>query len=266
MEITRRNAISLTAAGLIHLAGHPESVAAEPAVSTDWLVRQAAQRGHTDLGWLKSYHSFSFGRYYDQRHMGFRSLRVINDDRIAPGRGFPTHPHRHMEIISYVLEGSLQHRDSTGKGAVITPDDIQMMSAGTGITHSEFNPSRTESNHFLQIWIEPSTRRVHPRYSENKVTQDQKRNQWRKIVGPVDSKAAVSLYQDASIYATKLTSGKKLDYVVERSRHAWMQVARGEIVVNGTTLRAGDAIATSRATALHVAATKKADVLLFDLS
>ena len=266
MEITRRNAISLTATGLIHLAGHPESVAAEPTFSTELLVRQASQRGHTDLGWLKSYHSFSFGKYYDQRHMGFRSLRVINDDRIRPGRGFPTHPHRHMEIISYILEGSLQHRDSTGKGAIITPDDIQMMSAGTGITHSEFNPSRTEANHFLQIWIEPSTRRVRPRYSENKVTQDQKLNQWRKIVGPVDSKAAVSLYQDASIYATKLTVRKRLDYVVERGRHAWMHVARGEIVVNGTTLRAGDAIATSRSTALHAVATKTADVLLFDLA
>ena len=148
MNLSRRNALSVTAAGLIHVAANPQSVLGQ-STSTDLLVRQAAQRGHTDLGWLKSYHSFSFGKYYDQRHMGFRSLRVINDDQIAAGQGFPTHPHRNMEIISYVLEGSLQHRDSTGRGAIITPADIQMMSAGRGITHSEYNPSSNEKNHFF---------------------------------------------------------------------------------------------------------------------
>jgi redox-sensitive bicupin YhaK (pirin superfamily) len=256
--------LSLTAAGLIHVAAQPTAALSDESTDTRWLIRQAAERGHTDLGWLKSFHSFSFGGYYDQRHMGFRSLRVINDDRVAPGRGFPTHPHRDMEIISYVLDGSLQHRDSTGKGAIITPDVIQMMSAGTGITHSEYNPSPTESNHFLQIWIEPALAGVRPRYSENKVTSDQKQNQWRRIAGP--TAAAVSIHQDANIYATNLAVGASVDYVVERGRHAWLQVARGELIVNGTRLASGDAVASSRSTSLHVQATQPTDALLFDLA
>jgi quercetin 2,3-dioxygenase len=266
MDMTRRNALSITAAGLIHISGRNEISADQPPVSTDLLVRQASQRGHTDLGWLKSFHSFSFGNYFDQRHMGFRSLRVINDDKIAAGKGFPTHPHRDMEIISYILEGSLKHRDSTGQGAIITPDDIQMMSAGTGITHSEYNPSPTETNHFLQIWIEPAMRGVRPRYSENKVTLDQKQNQWKKIAGPDDSQAAVSICQDASIYATNLMAGQSLEYIVEPGRHAWLQVARGSLTANGTILKSGDAVATSRATELHVTANEPTDALLFDLA
>ena len=266
MNASRRNMLSITAAGLIHVTANPVETLAGETVNNDLLIRQAAERGHTDIGWLKSYHSFSFGGYYDQRHMGFRSLRVINDDRIAAGRGFPTHPHRDMEIISYVLHGSLQHKDSTGKGAIITPNDIQMMSAGTGITHSEYNPSATDSNHFLQIWIEPAIRGVRPRYSDNVVKPGDKRNVWKLIAGPDDSGASVGIYQDARIYASQLQAGVSLEYTLERNRHAWLQVATGEITVNGTTLKGGDAVASSRATALHVTAAQDADVLLFDLS
>lgn len=269
MKMTRRNALSVTSAGLIHVAANPFDTSrgeAGESVSTDLLIRQATERGHTDLGWLKSFHSFSFGGYYDQRHMGFRSLRVINDDKIAAGKGFPTHPHRDMEIISYVLEGALQHRDSLGRGAIISPDDIQMMSAGTGITHSEYNPSPAEANHFLQIWIQPAMRGVRPRYSDNKVTIDDKQNQWKKIAGPGGSDAAVSIYQDANIYATHLDAGQKVDFTVQKNRHAWLQVARGNLIVNGTTLKSGDAVATSRATQLHVEATEATDALLFDLA
>lgn len=266
MTPSRRNMLSITAAGLIHIAANPTEAVADRPLSSDLLMRHAAQRGHTDLGWLKSFHSFSFGGYYDQNHMGFRSLRVINDDKIAPGRGFPTHPHRDMEIISYVIDGALQHKDSTGNGAIIRPDDIQMMSAGTGITHSENNPSKVESNHFLQIWIQPGLRGVRPRYSENRVTAEDKTNQWRLIAGPDDSGAAVGIYQDAKINATKLLAGQSLDYTLQRRRHGWLQVATGEIVVNGTRLGVGDAVATSRVTELHLTAVQDADVLLFDLA
>lgn len=266
MNESRRNMLSVTAAGLIHVTARPAEVLGDDFASSDLLLRQAAERGHTDIGWLKSFHSFSFGDYYDQRHMGFRSLRVINDDKISAGRGFPTHPHRDMEIISYVLSGSLQHKDSTGKGAIITPDDIQMMSAGTGITHSEYNPSAIDANHFLQIWIEPVMRGVRPRYSDNKVTAEQKTNRWNFIAGPDGSGAAVGIHQDAKIFASKLVAGASLEYSLERGRHAWLQVATGELLVNGTKLTAGDAVASSRATSLHVTATDDSDVLLFDLA
>ena len=265
MTVSRRSVLSMTAAGLIHIASNPKSLFGQSVPSTELLLRRAAERGHTDIGWLQSYHSFSFGNYYNQRHMGFRSLRVINDDRITPGRGFPTHPHRDMEIISYVLEGALQHKDSTGQGAIITPEDIQMMSAGTGITHSEYNPSSEMANHFLQIWIKPASRNARPRYSDEKVSLDQKRGQWRKIAGPDGTKAAVAIRQDASIFATNLLRGESIDFTVQRTRHAWLQVARGSIVVNGTPLRSGDAVATSRATQLHLEAIESTDALLFEL-
>ncbi|MEO0717133.1 MAG: pirin family protein, partial [Planctomycetota bacterium] len=180
MDQGRRRFLQLTSAGLIHVSTRPllAGVGAEPA---DLLIRRASERGHTDLGWLTSYHSFSFGRYVDQQHMGFRALRVINDDRITAGRGFPTHPHRDMEILSYVLDGALQHRDSTGKGSVVRPDDVQMMTAGVGITHSEYNPSATDENHFLQVWIRPAHRGSHPQYQQQRVERAAKRNRLRLV-------------------------------------------------------------------------------------
>ncbi|XZE19532.1 pirin family protein [Pirellulaceae bacterium SH449] len=264
----RRQLLSVTASGLIHIATPRADLLAnegQEQIPTDLLIRRAAERGHTDLGWLKSYQSFSFGGYYDQRHMGFRSLRVINDDKITAGRGFPTHPHRDMEIISYVLTGALQHKDSTGKGAIITPTDIQMMSAGTGISHSEYNPSTTEANHFLQIWIQPALLGVRPRYLDGKLSPDEKLDNWKQIVGPEGQGGIVSVHQDANIFASRLRARKALAYTVERGRHAWLQVATGSVNVNGTQLRAGDAIATSRTANLHISAEVDSDVLLFDL-
>ena len=265
MDSQRRNFIRLTAAGLIHIAARPFTALGDEQIDTNLLIRRAAQRGHTDLGWLDSYHTFSFGNYFDQRHMGFHALRVINDDRITAGQGFPTHPHRNMEILSYVLDGSLQHRDSTGKGSVVRPGDVQMMTAGTGITHSEYNPSRTEANHFLQVWIQPSLNGLRPSYQQQRVESDQKENRWRQIAGPRKLPGVVAVHQDVRIFSTILDPGKRHEYIVERGRHAWLQVATGDLVVNGTRLRAGDAVATSRPTALQVEGNVKAEALLFDL-
>ena len=266
MDYQRRNFIRLTAAGLIHVAARPFEVLADERSYRDLVIRQAAQRGHTDLGWLDSYHTFSFGGgYYDQRHMGFRSLRVINDDRIDAGRGFPTHPHRNMEIFSYVLHGALQHRDSTGQGSIVRPGDVQMMSAGTGITHSEYNPSSSQSNHFLQIWIQPAQSGTRPSYQQQRVTAKQKQNRWQVIAAPESQRGVIAIGQDVRILATSLESRRRLDYVVESSRHVWLHVAQGELIVNSTTLKAGDAIATSRPTHLNLEGIVKSDALLFDL-
>lgn len=266
MNNQRRDFIRLTAAGLIYVAANPFELEANDRGYRELLVRKATERGHSDLGWLDSYHTFSFGGYYDQRHMGFRSLRVINDDRIAAGRGFPTHPHRNMEILSYVLKGALQHRDSTtGQGAIVRPGDVQMMSAGTGITHSEYNPSRVESNHFLQIWIRPAQKGSRPTYQQQRVTAQQKENGWQLIAAPNSDRAVVSIQQDARILATLLDSSAQLEYVVEHGRNVWLHVAKGKLIVNGTTLATGDAIATSRPTHLNLEGIMKSEVLLFDL-
>ncbi len=264
METSRRTFLGLTAAGLIHLSTNPLACAAgQNGVNT--LIRRAAERGHTDLGWLKSYHSFSFGKYYDQRHMGFRSLRVINDDKISAGRGFPTHPHRDMEIISYVVEGALQHRDSTGNGSIIKPGDIQRMSAGTGITHSEYNPSPNQSNHFLQIWIEPAQRGLRPSYGQKAIQPVTLQNNLVLIAGNQPGTSNVIINQDAKLFAGKLGSGEHLSYNIERNRHGWLQVARGNLTVNGTQLAAGDSIVTSKPTQLVLNQAEAAEFLLFDL-
>lgn len=265
MNHQRRNLIQLTAAGLIHIAARPLSSLAAEHYDRNLLIRRAAERGHTDLGWLKGYHTFSFGRYYDQRHMGFRSLRVINDDRIQAGKGFPTHPHRDMEILTYLLSGALQHRDSMGNGSVVRPEDVQMMTAGTGLTHSEYNPSATEGNHLLQIWIRPSLRSLRPSYQQRRIESSERLNRWRLLVSPEQHKEAVMIHQDARVFASVLSANQATEHVVERNRHVWLHVARGQVTVNGTELVAGDAIATSRPVALHTQAKRNSELLLFDL-
>ena len=264
MDQDRRRFLQLTAAGLIHVSARPLFAMTEPE-DIGLLIRRAAERGHTDLGWLKSYHSFSFGGYVSQQHMGFRSLRVINDDRITAGRGFPTHPHRDMESLSYVLGGALQHRDSTGKGSVVRPEDVQMMTAGTGITHSEYNPSKTEENHFLQVWIRPAHRGLHPQYQQHRVEQAAKLNVLRPIASPAAQTGVVRINQDARVYATLLTPNATVEHTIERDRHGWLQVARGSVTVNGVKLAAGDAVATSRPTGLSITADTESEALLFDL-
>jgi redox-sensitive bicupin YhaK (pirin superfamily) len=264
MDTTRRSFIRLTAAGLLYVSSTP--LAGAMGNDEADLIRKAAERGHTDLGWLKSYHSFSFGRYYDQRHMGFRALRVINDDRISAGKGFPTHPHRDMEILSYVLDGALQHRDSTGQGSIVRPDDVQMMSAGTGITHSEYNPAAAAANHFLQVWIQPAQKGLRPRYQQQAVASADRQGHLRLIASPESRAGVVRIHQDAKVFATKLTQSQQVTHVVEGNRHVWLQVAVGSLTVNGTTLHAGDAVATSRPTSLHIKGIDQAEALLFDLA
>ena len=263
--INRRNFITLTAGGLIHLTGQTQGQIFGRQDS-ELLIREAASRGHTDLGWLDSYHSFSFGRYFNPEHMNFRSLAVINDDKVAPGRGFPTHPHRNMEIISYVLDGALEHRDSTGTGSIIAPDEIQYMSAGRGITHSEFNPSETALSHFLQIWIKPARKGGKPRYEQNPVEAGSVDGRLGLLLSGNERLPGITINQDARVYAAKLDGADSVEYTVNRGRHGWLQVARGSLSVNGTRLQTGDAVATSRPTRLALDQANRAEILLFDLS
>lgn len=228
-------------------------------------IRKADQRGHADHGWLNTYHTFSFANYYDLEHMGFRDLRVINEDRVQPGEGFPTHPHRNMEIISYVLEGALEHKDSMGNGSVIVPGEVQRMSAGTGITHSEFNHSRYELVHFLQIWILPDTDEVKPSYEQKFYPDEEKRGKLRLIASADGRDNSVTIHQDVNLYATILDSGDEIIHEIAQNRHAWLQVARGHVVVNGQKMMRGDGLAVSNEERLTVAGDGPAEVLLFDL-
>ncbi|MDX2307164.1 MAG: pirin family protein [Hyphomicrobium sp.] len=229
-------------------------------------LRKSDERGKANFGWLDSRHSFSFGHYFDPAHMGFGALRVINEDRVAPGGGFPTHPHADMEIISYVLEGGLEHRDSLGTGSVIRPGDVQRMSAGTGVRHSEYNASRTEPVHFLQIWIIPDARGIVPSYEQKSFSADQKRGVL-KLIGSRDGRdGSVVIHQDVDLYATLLAPGEEVAHVVGQGRSAWVQVARGSVVVNGERLDAGDGIAVKSAGRLTIDAGDDAEVLLFDLA
>lgn len=229
-------------------------------------IRKADQRGHAEHGWLNTYHTFSFAGYYDPGHMGFRNLRVINEDRVQPAEGFPTHPHRDMEIITYVLEGALEHKDSMGNGSVIVPGEVQRMSAGTGITHSEFNHSRSEPVHFLQIWILPDEEGVKPGYEQKFYPDGEKRGRWRLIASADGRDNSVTIHQDVNLYAALLDPGEEIVHVIPQNRHAWLQVARGQVVVNGQKLLHGDGLAVSEEERLSVSGDGPAEILLFDLA
>ncbi len=229
-------------------------------------IRKSEERGRANFGWLDSKHSFSFGHYYDPRHMGFGPLRVINDDRVAPGGGFPTHPHSDMEIISYVLEGALEHKDSTGTGSVIRPGDVQRMSAGTGIRHSEFNASRTEPVHFLQIWIIPEADGLAPGYEQKSFAETDRRSHLR-LIGSRDGRdGSLTIHQDVDLYATLLAEGESVSHEIASGRRGWVQVARGSITLNGETLTEGDGAAVSDTGALRLEGKSDAEVLLFDMA
>jgi len=228
-------------------------------------LRKAEERGQANFGWLDSRHSFSFGHYYDEKHMGFGPLRVINDDRVAPGGGFPAHPHSDMEIISYVLEGALAHRDSLGTGSVIRPGEVQRMSAGTGIRHSELNASKTEPVHFLQIWIIPEKKGLAPGYEQKAFADEDKRGRLR-LVGSRDGRdGSVTIHQDVDLYATLLSKGQVVTHALAPGRGAWVQVARGAATLNGAALREGDGVAIETPGALRLEASSDAEVLLFDM-
>jgi quercetin 2,3-dioxygenase len=229
-------------------------------------LRKAEERGHANHGWLDSYHTFSFANYYDPAHMGFRSLRVINQDRVRGGMGFGTHPHRDMEIISYVLEGALEHKDSMGNGSIIAPGEVQRLTAGTGITHSEFNHSKTEQVHFLQIWILPDRQNLKPGYEQKHFTVEQKRDRLLLVASHDGRDGSVTVNQDLNLYATVLSNGAAVTHIVEPGRHAWIQVARGSALLNGQSIEVGDGVAVSQPGELQLIGKDDAEILVFDLA
>jgi redox-sensitive bicupin YhaK (pirin superfamily) len=229
-------------------------------------LRPAAERGHADHGWLDSWHSFSFASYHDPRHMGFGPLRVINEDRVAAGTGFGTHGHRDMEIISYVLDGALAHKDSLGNGSVIRPGDVQRMSAGTGVMHSEFNQRQDGPTHFLQIWIEPDRRGIAPGYEERRFEAADKRGRLRLIASPDGADGSVTIHQQARLYAALIDGDERARLALQPGRRAYVHVARGSVSVNGTTLAAGDAAKLVGEVAVELERGVDAEVLVFDLA
>ena len=228
-------------------------------------IRRAKERGHFDHGWLNTYHTFSFDQYYDPRYMGFRSLRVINEDFVAPGRGFPTHGHRDMEIITYILEGALKHEDSMGNGSVIRPGDVQRMTAGTGVRHSEKNASDTERVHLLQIWILPNAEHLKPDYEQTAFSEEERRGQLRLIASSDGRDGSVRLNQNVSLFASILDSDQEVERVMDPARYAWIQVAHGSIAVNGDTAEQGDGVVIMGESDLKIKAHENAEILLFDL-
>jgi redox-sensitive bicupin YhaK (pirin superfamily) len=229
-------------------------------------IRPSQERGGGDFGWLKTHHTFSFDQYHDPRFMGFRSLRVINEDWVQGGHGFPMHPHRDMEIITYVLDGALEHKDSMGNGSTIRPGDGQRMSAGTGVRHSEANSSKTEPAHLLQIWIVPDRRGHEPGYEQKEFPEVEKRGKLRLIASPDGKDGSVTIHQDANLYASLLAPGQEVKHELARGRYAWLQVARGAVELNGKGLKQGDGAAISDEQKLAIKGTEDAEVLLFDLA
>ena len=229
------------------------------------MIRRANERGHAEHGWLDSYHTFSFANYHDPNWMGFRTLRVINDDLVMPGMGFGTHPHRDMEIITYVLSGALQHKDSMGSGRIIRPGEVQYMAAGTGVQHSEFNPSKDEAAHFLQIWILPERRGIKPRYAEKSLV-NAPNGRFNLVASKAGRESSLAINQDADLYVAKMDTGNEASHKLEPTRYAWLHVAEGEVKLNNDTLKAGDAVALSNEPGVSVVATKPSQVLLFDLN
>jgi redox-sensitive bicupin YhaK (pirin superfamily) len=228
-------------------------------------IRRSAERGFADHGWLKSFHTFSFADYFDPEHVEFGPLRVINEDRVQAGAGFGTHGHRDMEIVSYVLSGELAHKDSMGNGSTIRPGDVQRMSAGTGVRHSEFNPSSSEPAHFLQIWIQPAERNIEPSYEEKRFAAEEKRGRLRLIVSPDRTEGSLLIHQDARIYAGVFDRDERAELKVARGRRIYLHVARGTLTANGSTLEAGDALRISDGSVLTLSQARDAEVLVFDL-
>lgn len=229
-------------------------------------LRSGNERGHANHGWLDSYHTFSFASYYDPNHMGFRQLRVINEDRVQPGKGFGTHSHHDMEILTYVLEGALEHKDSLGTGAVIMPGEAQRMSAGTGIAHSEFNHSNTEPVHLLQIWILPEQQGLQPSYEQHAFPLEEKLGKLRLIAAKDGREGAVTIHQDVDLYTSVLQPGDKVLHHLKPNRYAWLQVARGDGSLNGHLLKAGDGVAVSEEESLQISTDTGAEILLFDMA
>ena len=229
------------------------------------MIRRSNERGHANHGWLDTYHTFSFADYYDPKWMGYRSLRVINDDLVMPGMGFGTHPHRDMEIISYVRSGAIEHKDSMGNGRVIRAGEFQYMAAGTGVQHSEFNPSKTEPLRLLQIWIMPDVKGVKPRYAEKNYAKAET-GKLHLVASKTGRDGSIEIHQDADLLLGKLDAGQGVKHSLGRDRHAWVHVAEGELIINGKTLSGGDAVGVGEENVLEISATKPSQMLLFDLN
>lgn len=228
-------------------------------------IRKAQDRGHANYGWLDTFHTFSFSSYQDPNHMRFRTLRVMNEDVVAPGQGFGTHPHHDMEIVTYVLEGALEHKDSMGNGEVLRPGEFQRMSAGTGITHSEFNPSSNEPVHLYQIWLFPERKGIEPSYEQKRFAEEERHNRLRLVASRQAEEGSLLIHQDARIFLASLDAGRSVLYELAVGRHAWLQVLRGSVALNGEALQTSDGAAVSDETKLEIVAQEDAEIMLFDL-